>query len=172
MTARTPTPPAEARRRLRALRTRLPSPDGLPPLQTTKRPPKPFQPHLRAAADLEALNGSKWQRAEPRHLVALYAYLHGQVYKVDPEELTRAPLEWLGAVSAATKLLREEFGDDPVAAVEWVRWVWQREKRGCERRAKVGETSDFRITWRYMFCRRGLLVDYRRALAAAKERVR
>lgn len=172
MTARSPISPTEARRRLRALRMRLPGPDGLPPFQTTKSPAKPFQPPLRAAADLEALNGSKWQKAEPRHLVALYAYLHEQVYGVAPEELTRAPLEWLGAVSAATKLLREEFGDDPVQAVEWVRWVWVREKRGCDRRAKVGETSDFRIGWRYMFCRRSLVVDYRRALAQAKERGR
>lgn len=169
MSARSPVPPTEAARRLRALRTRLPPADGVTLPSPSKRP---FTAPLKALADLEALNGSRWDKAEPRHLVALYAYLHGQVYGVEPEELTKDPLAWLGCLSAATKLLREEFGDDPVAAVEWVRWVWVREKRGCNRRAKVGETSDFRIGWRYMFCRRGLLVDYRRALAAAKERVR
>ena len=167
MSARSPLPPEAVRRRRRAIQARLPPADGATPHSPSKRP---FAAPLKALADLEALNGSRWGRAEPRHLAALYAYLHGQVYGVEPEELTRVPLEWLGCVSAATKLLREEFGGDPAAAVEWIRWVWQRERRGCERRAKVGETSDFRSGWRYMFCRRGLLVDYRRALAAAKAR--
>lgn len=184
MSAREPASPTGARRRLRALRTRLPPADGSEPVPTPRRP---FQPPLRAAAALEALNAAGWAGAEPRHLVALYAYLHGQVYGVAPDELTGDPLAWLGAVSAATKLLKDEFGDGVTIwaslsdeqrtemvrrAVEWVRWVWVREQRGCDRRAKVGETSEFRIGWRYMFCRRGLVVDYRRALAAAKERAR
>lgn len=169
MSARAPVPPGDAGRRLRALQTRLPTADGSPPVLP---PRKPFTAPLKALADLDALHAAKWSGAEARHLVALYAYLHEQVYGVAADELVKAPLEWLGAVSAATKLLREEFGDQAPAAVEWVRWVWKREKAGCDRRAKVGETSDFRIGWRYMFCRRGLLVDYRRAVASAKERGR
>ena len=172
MSARSPLPPDGARRRLRALRKRLPAEDGAGTAHVPKRQQKPYQPPQRAIADLEALNGSGWAAAEPRHLVALYAYLHGRVYGVEPSELLGDPLAWLGAVSAATKLLREEFDGNAARAVEWVRWVWQREKRGCDRRANVGESSDFRISWRYMFCRRSLLVDYRRVLADAKERAR
>lgn len=169
MSSRAPISQAAARRRLRALQARLPPSGGSQPVRP---PPRPYQPPQRALADLEALNAAGWVGAEPKHLVALYAWLHERVYAVPPEDLTRDPLAWLGAVSAATKLLREEFGGEPVRAVAWVRWVWVREKRTEDRKRAGGDESTFRIGWRYMFCKRSLVVDYRRALAQAKERGR
>lgn len=96
-----------------------------------------------------------WSWAEPKHLVALYAVLHEQVYGVEAAELVEG---WPAAVSAAARLVREEFDDKVHAAVEYLRWVWARE-RAREKGREAGQGT--RIGWGLMFAKRTLLVDFK-----------
>ena len=107
-----------------------------------------------------------WRDAQPQHLVALYGWLHGEVYGAEPLELKGEA--WWGAGSAAGKLVREEFGGSVAAALDYVRWVWRRERA---REKKAAEQDARRIGWRLMFCMRHLLTDYRVANARSGRRV-
>lgn len=100
--------------------------------------------------------------AEPKHLVALYARLHEEVYGAFPEEL-RQPKDWSGACSAARRLIDEAFDGDPARAIEFMRWVWQKQRTDVKRKRAHGETP-FRVGWRYQFVARNLVTDYRVAM--------
>lgn len=105
----------------------------------------------------------RWDVAEPRHLVALYAWCHEQVYGVAPAELVG--YAWAGAVSAALALVRNEFRGDVPSAVDFLRWVWAREReRESWRRRNRPDGGGSRIGWRLQFGR-AMLTDYRIYLA-------
>lgn len=122
-----------------------------------------------ARRDLETIRESgSWASAQPRHFVALYAWLHETVYGVAPAELGTDA--FFGAVSAAGKLLRDEFGDRPEALVEFLRWTWRRE-RAFEKKRRLDGEGGRRIGWRLQFVLRHLLTDYRLDLARAGARL-
>ncbi len=103
----------------------------------------------------------EWHRAQPRHFVALYAWLHEQVYAVKPVELER---EWAGAVSAARALLKNEFAEDPTRMMAFMQWVWAREKIDEKKR---DASNSFRVGWKYQFVSRALVSNYRVAMTRA-----
>ncbi len=123
-----------------------------------KRAKRSWKPTLAKAIDeaKELLSKNGWSYAEPKHLVGLYAVLHEQVYGVAPDELVEA---YPGAVSAAARLVRDEFEGKVYRAVEFLRWVWSRE-RAREKRRAPGEGAA-RLGWRFMFAGRALLTDWK-----------
>jgi len=130
--------------------------------ETRKRPANGSAKGMidRARGELDGLAEGGWERALPRHLVALYARLHEEVYGVAPADVEQRRA-FLAACSAAGKLLREEFGGEGRAAIEFMRWAWRRERAGVRRRHARGESSDWRVTWQQQFVSRRLLTDYR-----------
>jgi hypothetical protein len=104
----------------------------------------------------EMRDAKDWSKAKGKHLVAIYAWLHADTYKVDPIELLDGKT-FMGACMAADKLIRDVFGGDAERAVQYVSWVWRRE------RAKLAKYSGntFRIGWRLVFVNRTLVTDYR-----------
>lgn len=156
-----------------------------------RRGTSPRQACERATKESETMRASNdWSRAEPRHLVAIYAFFHAEVYGVEPKELFVGPA-WNAASSAAAKLLRDEFewrqdagpgaGADERAALDAARseafaraiaflaWVWTRERRFEAQRAKEG-VEGRRIGWRLQFAMRNLLTDYQAAMNRERRR--
>lgn len=105
----------------------------------------------------------RWEGATVSTLLGLYAHLHEVVYGVFPDELEE---EWYPAMSKAKAFTKKKFGDDVSKVVEFMRWVWQRERHSVEtyKEKNDGEMKDFRISWRYQFSTK-LLTDYRMAKA-------
>lgn len=133
-----------------------------PPKKRKPRAPSAVRRDLRAAFDEldDVLNEER--EGAPKHLVALYARMHRHVYGVDAEEIA-GPKEHAGACSAATKMLREVFEGDFASAIDFMRWVWLRERKREEWR-RANDKEPFRIGWRYQFVSRSLVTDYRHAL--------
>lgn len=100
-----------------------------------------------------------WAAAEPGHLVALYSVMHRKVYGELPGELAG---DWMSAVSAATKLLKDEFADTFVHAVQYLQWAFAIEKKKEARR--TADSSTWRLGWRYALMKRELLTSYRVAV--------
>jgi hypothetical protein len=98
-----------------------------------------------------------WEDADAENFVALFAWLHGEVYGVSPVEEMRT--QWRGACSAARKLFADVFDSDPNLMLAFVRWVWNREA-GYERWRREHQSHGRRITWRLMFVSRALLTDW------------
>ena len=99
-----------------------------------------------------------WASATPKHLVQLHAMLHAHVYGVVSG--SGQGREFTFASSSATKMLREEFANDPEAMVDFLRWSWQREQDREEWRRKNGRDGA-RLDWRRQFAQRSVLTDYR-----------
>jgi hypothetical protein len=110
----------------------------------------------------ERRRSDDWDGAKPRHLVALYLILHSWCYGVEAEEVVG--VAWNAAVSAAGKLLRDEFDDKIEEAVEFIRWVWKRERGREKWRRENGGGGGGRVGWRLMFAQRSFVTDYRVAL--------
>ena len=133
-----------------------------------KRRKTPIAGLNRAIKELDRVlvNGKPTSTFYARHLVALYVKLHTSVYGVEPVELHTGSC-YFGATSAATKLVRSEFGDDMNRVLAFIRWVWQRE-RETEKWRRVNGAEGRRIGWHIMFAQRTLVTDYR----LSKERSR
>lgn len=101
-----------------------------------------------------------WTGARGRHLVALYAWLHREVYGVDVAELRDDRAMLTAAVAAANRMLERDFGGEAERGVDFLRWTWKREAR-AEKRRRDEHAEGRRITWRLQFAARHLLVDYR-----------
>lgn len=119
-----------------------------------------------------AANPERWSEMTPAMFVALYAWLHSEVYGVDPSaEL--AGKTGLAARGAAKRMVDEMFDGDRVAAVDFVRWSWRREKGREQWRRDNGQAGS-RMGWRWQFGP-ALVNDYRvhlrrqRAEGAARE---
>jgi hypothetical protein len=115
-----------------------------------------------AIADVLVMMQTKaWQRASARHFVALFAWLHGEVYGVHPEEL-HDPKAYMASVACAKRMLGIDFGDEADRMVGFVRWVWARERTIEKKRRDAGnDARGRRITWQLQFAARNLLIDYR-----------
>ncbi len=107
-----------------------------------------------------------WSRARAIHAVALYAWCHAQCYRVAAEELVgkgaAAKQERLGAVSAASRMLKAEFDNNFVAFVAFVQWAWREERRKEGWAKGKGIVLSKRLGWRRQFSS-ALVVDYRAA---------
>jgi len=103
-----------------------------------------------------------WDDAGPRELVGLYAWCHRSVYNVLPVEL-EVVAEFRAASRAALSLLHQHFHDDPVAAVQFIKWSWKREQ-GRADWAKREKKDRNRMGWRLQFSPRQI-TDYRVAVS-------
>lgn len=130
----------------------------------------------KAVADCEAMRfAGDWSKARAVHAVALYAWCHEKCYGVTAEELVGKGAgpkrEKLGAVSAADRVLKKEFGGDFAELVKFVKWAWFEEKRKEGWARGKGIVLSKRLGWRRQFSS-ALVVDYRAArlrLKAAAE---
>lgn len=104
-----------------------------------------------------------WDGARGTHFVALHSMLHRRVYGVDPGYGAR---ERMLAAGAAARALGAEFGDDPAAMAEFVRWSWVREQ-GREKWRRANGREGGRLGWRLQFSG-SLVADYRIDLARRK----
>jgi hypothetical protein len=122
-------------------------------------PPRARESAIEAAREKsEAMAKSgDWAGATAVHLVALYAFLHREVYEVEPLELD-AKSWWLAERSAAG-LLAKYFEGDVAMAVSFMRWVWGREIEREKWRRENGRDGQ-RIGWRLQFSA-SLVTDYR-----------
>lgn len=122
-----------------------------------KRRPSP----TRVREEVIAMLGSgDFSKARPMHLVALYEWLHLQVYGVRAAELEVAST-WHAASFAASRLVEQQFRGDVEAAIEFVRWTWTRERERAKTR-KEGQQV-FRVGWRLQFVTGYILTDFRMA---------
>lgn len=102
---------------------------------------------LMAAID-ERVEHDEWPAEDgPEMLVALFCWAHNEIYGVScTAEVARV---FRGVRSAAEKLIRVEFGGDSQKAVEYMRWVWKREReREHWRRQNTGYGKV--LTWRHV----------------------
>lgn len=113
---------------------------------------------VRAEAE-ELRRAQRWGEMRPSHLVALWAWLHEQVYKVAPEPGDMSPKAFSASTLLAGRTLRESFGGDAARMVGFMRWVWRREVEQKKRRP-----DGRRIGARLQFCA-GLVSDWRVATA-------
>lgn len=99
--------------------------------------------------------------ANERNLAALHSICHAQVYGVRDEVFETR--EFLPALSAAQRLVRDDFGGNVDEAIQFVRWVWRREQQREKKRIEDGK-SGFRMGWRLVFGTsanaRSTLTDY------------
>lgn len=95
-------------------------------------------------------------------VIGLFAMLHTKVYGIEPADLLE-PNAMRGAVSAARRLVEQDFAGRLDVALEFVRWTWAKESRSFP-----GRTSDFRIGWRWQLMSKSALMDYRVALSKTK----
>lgn len=90
----------------------------------------------------------------PLTVVGLFILMHTWVYEVEPIELRDRKVMMFA--SSAVRRLIADFGGDIRETMEFVRWTWAREKKSFAKRE-----TDFRIGWRYQFCSKALITDYR-----------
>lgn len=112
------------------------------------------------------VQGGEPKMMTPTQLVALYYLCHSEVYGAEPSELVGET--WRAACLAAGRLSKSEFNGNSADVVEFIRWVWRREKWREDRRQDGA--SRWRVTWRQQFVRRDLLADYRTDLARRARR--
>lgn len=131
------------------------------PPKETKNRPSPARA-LRTAKEQvsEMMNEGRFAEARGRHFVALYVQLHESVYGVEPLELMQGDA-WSGAASAADRMLKSEFRGNAPDMIEFVRWVWKRERAVEKKRRSDGGGNGRRIGWRLQFMQRHLLTDFR-----------
>lgn len=127
-----------------------------------KTPKKPKQ--VSGAFVREAMNRAQeharkrsWEGADETTILGLFAWLHEQVYGVDPTPELRG--SWLFARNAVAKIRREEF-ESLDAMVDYVRWTWKRERERERWRRDNGRPGG-RISWRTQFAYRDLIVEFR-----------
>lgn len=140
----------------------IPLPPKPPRAARGERPPTKFQAALQSAR--RRAQSGEWATADGEALVGLYAVCHELVYGALPEELEEVAL-FRQASRTAAKLLRESFGGEVDGAVEFLKWVWEREQ-GRVRWAASQQppVQRGRLGWRLSFSA-AFVTDYRVATA-------
>jgi hypothetical protein len=110
----------------------------------------------------QRIEADSWDDADAETFVALFAWLHGEVYGVSPVDEMRT--QWRGACSAARKMFADVFDSDPNLMLDFIRWVWNRETQ-IEAWRRKNQTHGKRIGWRLQFASRTLITDYQIDLA-------
>lgn len=128
------------------------------PPQKDRRPYRSKDTIARVKAKMEEMAASgDWSGASGTHLVALYAWLHAQVYGVENAELDGR--QWALAAQAAGRMVANHFADDYGSAVVFLRWAWKREQ-GREQWRRENHKDGGRIGWRLQFSG-SIVTDYR-----------
>jgi hypothetical protein len=96
-------------------------------------------------------------KKKPETLVALFCWAHEAVYGVSCVADTAKLFN--GAVSAAKKLIADEFGGSFDDTLEYVRWVWKREQSREKWRRENGGGRV--LTWFQVFKYRNLVMEMR-----------
>lgn len=131
------------------------APDG--PTRTRRKTLPPSKMRSAAHEVEEFVRANQWAAARPIHLVALYLRQHIECYGFEASDC--GPEERLQACGVAGKMLDRDFGGDPVAMVDFMRWVWKRET-GAEKWRRENHRSGRRISWNLQFSQK-LLLDYK-----------
>jgi hypothetical protein len=112
----------------------------------------------RAREQMNAMcESGEWGQATGDHLVALYEWLHEQVYGVATAELDGK--NWSAAAAMANRMTKEYFGGDYGRAMLFMKWAWNRERFREEQRRARGQSGS-RIGWRLQFSG-ALVTDHR-----------
>lgn len=137
-----------------------------PKLERARRPFRSTKGQIeRAREQMNAMSDSgDWGEACGIHLVALYEWLHEQVYEVPTAELD--PKNWALAAQAAGRMVDQHFGGDYGRAVIFMRATWNRERETEQWRRENGRGGR-RIGWRLMFAHGALITDYKLDCARA-----
>lgn len=90
-----------------------------------------------------------WSAAHGGHLVALYEWLHAEVYGVATSELA-VRRQRAVAASVAGAMVKREFAGDYGEAVRFMKWAWEREQEREEWRRANGRSGQ-RVGWRLQF---------------------
>lgn len=110
----------------------------------------------------EMVEQNRFVGADVRNLAALHSICHAQVYGVRDEVFETK--EFLPALSAAQRLVKDDFGGNVDEAIQFVRWVWRREQQREKARTDNGKGGSFRMGWRLVFgtsaAARSTLTDY------------
>jgi hypothetical protein len=107
----------------------------------------------------KCVEDDEWPLGEgPVLLVALFCWAHNEIYGVScTVEVARV---FKGAQSAAEKLIRTEFEGSLEKAIEFMRWVWRREReREQWRRRNTGYGKV--LTWRHVLMTGELVKEMR-----------
>jgi hypothetical protein len=153
-----PQPSAEDRPgRARALSTDVFAP---PKAKAPRKPPTTDRRRRQQyAEEAEDIRGRRaWAEMRPGHFVALYVACHERVYGAAPTELDVGRTHAL-AVLAASRLLKQEFHEDPARMFDFLRWAWDREE-AREKWRRDNRREGGRIGWRLQFGA-ALVTDYR-----------
>lgn len=111
-------------------------------------------------AENKARSGD-WIVADGKVLVGLCAVCHKMVYGLLPLELEKQQREFRAATREASRILRVHFNNDIGAMVEFVKWVWQREKGRVEWASKQSPPRErTRLGWRLSLSD-SFVTDYR-----------
>lgn len=157
-----PTPPSDAAAVAASI---IPMPPRPQRAARGDRPPSKFQAALQAAR--RRAQSGEWATADGEAIVGLYAVCHEMVYGVLPSELEEGRLFKLASREAA-RLMRVSFGGDVDAAVEYLKWVWGREKGRVQWAASQSPPRERgRLGWRLSLSE-GFVTDYRVALASRR----
>lgn len=143
----------------------LPVPGKPKPVRKPPSAAKRYATAMRIAKQLleeQRQNGHPdLSQAGPLGVIGMFILMHLAVYKVEPEDLLE-PNAMNGASSAVRRLIEQEFGGHIEYVFEFVRWTWARERKQFATRPP---DNTFRISWRYQFCSKNLLTDYKVALS-------
>ncbi len=102
-----------------------------------------------------------WEGMSPAKLVALYWIAHKTVYGFAPLEIDK-PKPWERATMAAAAMVRRHFNGDINRAIQFMQWVWKREKYKVKKLKEQTGTDDVgrRITWANQFSHDYLISDW------------
>lgn len=102
-----------------------------------------------------------WNNVNVGLLVAIYWVCHVKIYGTPPAELDSASA-WTNAMKCAGLLVQQQFDGDVQKAVNFLRWVWTREREREEWRKK-NDVPTKRISWQQQFIYKTLVTDWRAA---------
>jgi hypothetical protein len=139
---------------------KAPSKRKRPQRGISKRAAQRFEDEMQAM-----LSSDQWDEAQAGHFVALFIVLHEWCYSIRPAELVGT--EYLGAMSAARRMLNDEFGGRVDGLLDYIRWSWKDEGEREKWRRSNGQQGGL-MQWRHLFVQRRKLTHYRIACARAK----
>jgi hypothetical protein len=129
------------------------------PSKLKRKVKQPVDYLVKASIEADAMRlENDWSRVRGKHLVAIYDWLHSNIYGFEASELLD-PAHYFPAVKLADKLISRHFNGDATAAVKFVSWCWAREKNRLEYSAET--ENKFRLTWKLQFGTNFLLSEYR-----------
>lgn len=103
------------------------------------------------------MQATEWEDAEPKHFVALYAWLYHKVYGFECA-LLQGGDDAARACGGARRCL-SEFADDATEFASYMRWLWARET-AHERYRRDNKQEGRVMSWHLSFSTK-MVVEYR-----------